>query len=182
MSVIKIPQPAMVLNSHDVPWPWYKMTNTRLVAKDVAPRDLLDNVTAVFKGFKATFPGQRKTLIINCHGGQDPPSLLLGTGIKKPDLVHFDKIAPYVDDIMVIACNAAANDGKSNGVDFMSTMAKKANASVTAGTEVQEVDLDVRKTSQWMPLGFVDDWEGPVMYFDNKGALVDAKLNGKSIF
>ena len=179
--MIRIPTPAaMVLNSHDVPPPWYKMTNTRHVAKDVTPRDLLDNVASVLKDLKAKF-GMATTLIINCHGSSAPPGLCIGTGITKPDVVHFQRIAPYVNDIIIVACQAARADAKQkfDGVALMSLIAKTANATVTAGMEIQSGSAT---DPDWMPAGYIDDWEGPVMSFNNKGEVKDIQVNGKTLF
>ena len=181
--MIKISNPAaMALNAYDVPPPWYRMTNTRQVAKDVAPRDLLNNVASVLKDLKAKF-GTPGTLIINCHGGSSPPKLGIGTGITKPDVVHFQKIAPYVSDIIIIACNAARANAnqKFDGMDLMSLIAKTANASVTAATEIQWPETGPVADPNWLPVGYIDDWEGPVMYFNNKGDVKDIQVNGKTL-
>lgn len=168
--MIRIDQPAMALNAHDVPQPWYKMENTRHVSSDVSPRDLLTNVASVFEDFRRRFPGRRRTLVINCHGAENTPFLGIGTGIAKQDAVHFKIIAPYVDDILITACFAGSH------ISFLSTIAANAMASLKAGVSKQftnYADTKAKPCLAYYPTGQIDDWDGPVTVFNGFGNLVD---------
>src|SRR5262245_48941290 len=130
--MIKIPQPAMAMNSDDVPAPWYQMTNTWAVGPDVTPKALMGWAAKVFKDFKDKYPDNRATLIINCHGFENKAGiggygLKIGTGItSRAHVEEFTKIAPFVDDIIIVACKAAQHVvGKANGDAFMRMIAQK---------------------------------------------------------
>ncbi|ACL57924.1 hypothetical protein [Methylobacterium nodulans] len=173
--MIKIDQPAMALNSHDVPQPWYKMENTRIVTPDVGARDLLNNVASVLADFRSRFPGRRRTLVINCHGAMDQPLLDIGKGIRKADAVHFGLIAPYVDEILIAACFAGSH------LDFMGAIAKNAKATVKAGVQKQYTNYSDSKDKPclaYFPPGFIDDWDGPLMTFNGFGSLANIENAG----
>jgi hypothetical protein len=62
----------------------------------------------------------------------------------------------------------------------MSLIAKTAKATVTAAAGIQTVETGPVTDDDWMPTGYIDDWEGPVLYFNNKGEVKDIQVNGKT--
>jgi hypothetical protein len=168
--MIEIPQPAMVMNSHNVPPPDYKMTNSYKVGASHTPTGMLGNAARVFKEWKEKDASKTLTLIINCHGieysKQGGYGLSVGTGIYMSDVIQFEKIAPYVDRIYITACQAAriTNPGSSfgDGNLLMGAIAKAANAEVVCSTANQYAPPKV-------PFGHIDDYEGTVLVYGPKG-------------
>lgn len=177
--MIKIPGPCMVMNAHNVPYPWYRHTNTWNVAKDVTAQGLLGWAAKVFQGFKDKEPGQRATLVMNCHGfyrGENGGyGLGMGRGVRASDIVQFEKIAPYVDDIVIVACGAAAGgDGIScdSRVFDLGKVAATAKATVTGATSEQWWEGNYSAT--YLPVGYIDNWEGKVLKYGPDGALISS--------
>lgn len=173
--MIRIPQPAMAMNSHDVPAPWYQMTNTMAVGATVTPKGLMGWAATVFKDFKDKYPDNRATLIINCHGYENKAGiggygLSIGTGIyTRAHVEEFTKIAPFVDDIIIVACKAAQHVvGQANGDEFIRKIAQKAQAKVTASTAAQRG----RGDPDWMPFGHINSFEGMVLNYDAEGSIM----------
>jgi hypothetical protein len=86
--MFKINQPAMALNSDDVPGATYKMWNTWQVPASSTPDHTLGWTATVARSAPG---GYQITLVINCHGFYDKGSdgklvggfgLALGTGIR----------------------------------------------------------------------------------------------------
>jgi hypothetical protein len=175
--MMEIPQPAMAMNSHDVPGAEYKMTNTWKVAADVTPQHMMGWAANVFKGFKEKLPNNITTLIINCHGllrnDRGGFGLDIGTGIRRDDAVQSEKLAPYCDQITITACQAAIitnADAPGDGNLLMSAFAKAAQAYVTASTADQIGAL-------WLPSGYIDDWEGTVLTYGPEGNVVSVEYH-----
>ena len=173
--MMEIPQPAMVLNSHDVPGAEYKMTNTWKVPENTTPQHMLGWCAQVFKDFKTKHPNSTTTLIINCHGdvtagNRGGYGLLIGTGIKLGTVSEFEKIAPHCDQIIITACQAAritSAGGDGDGNLLMSGIAKAAQAYVTCSTADQTIAW-----TPWLPFGYIDDWEGTVLTYGPEGNVV----------
>lgn len=175
--MIKIPSPCMIMNAHNVPRPWYQHTNTWNVGKDVTAQGLLGWAAKVLKGFKSDFPNQRATLVMNCHGFYRGESggygLGMGRGVRAADIVQFDQIAPYVDDIIIVACGAAAGgDGISCDarVFELGKVAKTAQATVTGATSEQWWEGNY--SAGFLPVGYIDEWEGKVLKYGPNGDLI----------
>jgi hypothetical protein len=183
--MIKVPQPAMVLNSHNVPSAKYRMENTWDVGKNESPQKILGWVAHVLSGFDRSNPERDPiTLIINSHGlaqsGRGGYGIAIGTGIRRADIVQFEKLArkgqfnpPLADEIWFIACQAAFIDNAGGGGDgnlLMSGIAKAAQARVKASTANQQGDL-------WLPRFYVDDWEGTVYTYGPYGSVVNVEYD-----
>jgi len=171
--MISIPQPAMAMNSHNVPLPHYRMANTWNVKADVGPAHLLGWAADVFKDFQKKNPDRTFfDLIINCHGkvgasGKGGYGLSIGTGIRRDDVVHFEKIAPYVNNIFLVACQAGFIDaagGAGDGNLLCSAIAKAAQAHVWASTADQY-------GPPWVPFGCIDDMDGTVLVYGPDGGV-----------
>lgn len=151
--MIKVPQPAMVLNAPDAP-SRYVMR----VTYDVKATEDID--VALRQVRQAALREPQKTLkclIINCHGLYGGPKgaqtggygLSLGTGIFARNIHHFGLLReasenprPLVEHIWITACGTAAvsklnANGDGNGVLLCKNIAKYSGAHVTAANIVQ---------------------------------------------
>ncbi len=163
---IKIPQPAIVLNSQHFPSTkpgGYKMANTYDVSASHSPSHMLGWAAEVMKGFKKD-GAQTITMVINCHGRENITyddkgnvtrhggfGLRIGTGIHTADDVNcFRQVMPYVDYIILTACRIAeiTNRGDTwngDGNLFCCAIAKAA-ASVlycSSGTQFFTPEQDI---------------------------------------
>jgi hypothetical protein len=175
--MIKMRQPAMVLNADDVPGARYRMYNTWTVPSTDSPQHILDWSASVAR---AAPGGYLPSLILNCHGFYGAGSggatlggfgLKLGTGIRRVDTPRFGALAPTVSCIWITACGTARISGSSSGDGhaLCSEIARAANAYVIAATTHQVGDL-------WLPYGYIDDFEGLVVRYNPKG-VIDWSLN-----
>ena len=159
--MITIPTPSMALNSPDVFG--YSMSNTRVVASDVTPYWLANNVAAVAVGSG----GKLAALIFQCHGFVNNgvfAGLDMGTGIDYSDLRHFSQLKNLVDTIYIGACRAASG---SHGKRFCGELARRTQAIVSAADRDQQTfggDLQAALRG-----GVIDDFEGQVFKFDKSG-------------
>ncbi|MEP6900956.1 MAG: hypothetical protein ABJA66_04350 [Actinomycetota bacterium] len=160
--MIKIPHPAMTLNTAG--FYEYQMWNTRLVAPNVTPHWLINNVASV----AANAPGGKlSALIFLCHGFVDEKGeflgLHIGTGIHFKNLKEFSKLRNLVDSIYITACQAANGKG---GQRFCRELARQAQAIVYAGDSNQiTTPLDIGRLKP----GVIDAFEGQVYRFGISG-------------
>ncbi len=178
--MITIPQPAMALNAVDVPGPPYKMWNTYHVPSTHTADHILGWTATVAKGAPG---GKLRALVINCHGYTSKKiggyGLNLGTGIRRGDTPLFGRLRGLVDEIYIIACQAArigVPTGPGSTVDgdgnlFCCEIAKSSGATVYASTANQSTGL-------WLgiPFGRIDGWEGQVYRYNPDGSCVLTNL------
>jgi len=179
---IKIAQPALALNSHDVPGAEYEMSINWKVPATVTA----DDVMSWIKGAAATAPGGRlRVVLINCHGyynstdraGTGGFGLALGTGIRRADTPKFAAIKGVVDNIWITACGTARitkpGPGEGDGNLFCCEIAKQSGAHVVAATTHQDGDSR-------LPKGHIDDFEGLVLQYGPLGNVVWSHDYGRS--
>jgi hypothetical protein len=177
--VIRIKQPAMVLNAPDSP-ARYVMHATY----DVPPSEAVDVFLRQVRQVALRQPSKAlKCLVINCHGlyhGQKPQwtggyGLSLGRGIRYLNVHQFALLReggpdsrPLVDNIMITACGAAAvspldANGDGNGVNLCKKIAKHSGSYVTAANIIQIAEL-----GQMTPY-YISDYEGLTRQFTPDG-------------
>lgn len=180
---IKVEQPAMALNSSDVPGAKYEMWNTW----EVTPEHDVDHLTGWIAKVAAAAPGGRlRMVILNCHGfynttkrsGTGGYGLSMGTGIRKADLSKFSALKGLVDNIWITACGAARISpadwtGNGDGNVFCSEMAKQSGAYVVAATTHQDGD-------SVLPKNHIDNFEGLVLKYGPMGNVVWSHNYGRS--
>ncbi len=144
--------PHMVLNSHDVPPPDYKMWNSWKVAANISAAHMFSQISSIADNA----PGKRLGCVIfNSHG--TPGKIWIGKGISMTDMAHFDKIKGKVMEIWIIACNVALIGSVSGG--FCQAIADRTGAVVTASTREQSVEESA------LGYGEVDFYEGQTFIF-----------------
>ena len=143
----------------------FNLENNRLVAEDVTPFWLADNISVI----AINSSGKKlKALVFNCHGEIDEKGnfirLIMGTGIAFDDLKHFKKIQNLVENIYIVACNAAAGP---TGKRFCGELARVTKAIVFAGEQTQkQFGSDLQGILNG---NAIDDFEGTVFQFGDSG-------------
>lgn len=180
--MIKIPQPSMALNSHNVPGAKYRMWNTYNVPSSHDPDHILGWCAKV-----ADEVGKLKVLIINCHGKYSDTSrsgtggfgLTIGTGIRRADTGKFSVLRGKVSSIWITACGTAritfagsTTDGDGN--IFCSEIARESGAYVVAATTSQQGAL-------YVPENHIDDFEGLVLRYNPSGGVDWSADYGRNI-
>jgi hypothetical protein len=158
-----IPQPSMVLNSHDVPPPDYQMWNSYKVAADTTPDHMIGWTAAVAKSVNRGL----RCLVINCHGV--PGELQIGTGIVLSEAAAFRALKGLVNTIFIVACEVAAIQGRGplDGNLLCGAIAKAAGATVFCSTALQSTGL---YTLIGLPSGTIDEYEGTVLRYNANGS------------
>lgn len=170
--MIEIPQPALALNSHDVPQPILRMWNFGVVPASNSPVTIMGWIQHV----AASAPNRRlKSLVLNCHGigrsGQLGYGLSIGTGINHANVHSFNLINGLVETIYITACGAshiargATPGGSGDGHYLISSIAREAGAMVVAATELQ-------LPAPAIPTNFIDSYEGLVTIYNKFGHLI----------
>ena len=179
---IKVEQPAMALNSADVPGAKYEMWNTWTVD----PKDNSDKIAGWIAKVATGAPGGRLRFVLwNCHGfyaggklKTGGYGLKMGTGIYRADIRKFKALQGLVDNIWITACGAARISpadwkGDGDGNVFCSDLAKASGAYVVAATTHQDGDLILRKN-------YIDNFEGLVLQYGPMGNVVWSHDYGRS--
>jgi hypothetical protein len=170
--MIKIPQPAMVLNAENAPEPHYRMWNTRRVGSDEDPYWIMQNVASVARSAPG---GKLVSLVINSHGCGS--YIAIGKGISRRNVSVFSYLNGLVDTIYLVACRVARIDepgGYGDGNLLCCEISKNAQAYVYASTAPQEVDWLDRIVVSY---GYIDDFEGTLyLYKPPDGSCVVSNL------
>lgn len=182
--MIKIEQPSMALNSHDVPGAGYRMWNTWNVPANDNPDHILGWCATVGSSAPG---GYLRCLIINCHGFYNNTSrsgtggfgLKMGTGILRTHTGNFSLLRGKVANIIITACGTAritnpGTTGNGDGNLFCSEIARAAGAYVIAATTHQVGDF-------WLPKNYIDDWEGLVLRYNPAGGVDRSKNYGRGL-
>jgi hypothetical protein len=181
---IQIPRPAIVLNSDDWNIANFTMSVSIEVPEDTNPAKAFDDAAKECAKLKSWTNGSYLTLIINCHGYEDKIpgttktglgfGLALGTGITRSNVSIFSKFAPTVDEIIIVACGAAAisvPNGQGDGNLLCCAIAQHARAIVKASQNTQ-----IGRPWRMDPF-FIDDWEGTVLTYASDGSVINVEYH-----
>jgi hypothetical protein len=163
--MIKMQQPSLCINSHDVPGPNYRMWKSVEVpegttASDVSRLIVSANISALLEEDTPL-----RNIIFNCHGR--PGGLLIGgdgkPAITEADLGVFAILKHYnVGTIWLVACKAARG---AAGQSFCQKLSKVANTIVIAGEDSQSVGAWGTYRIYAGLAGHIDEYEGTVYGF-----------------
>lgn len=170
--MIFMKQPSLVINSHDVPGPTYKMFETWKAPKGVTAIDVVNKIYDASINAYLKKGSSLQNVIINSHGY--PGGLSVGgrgNTIKVGDLTTFAILRRYADSghtvgtIWIVACNAAKG---SDGKTFCSMLAMMSGCKVVAADKSQYVEFF---GSGLVKFGLgIDEYEGNVFLFYPTGA------------
>lgn len=154
-------QPSLVLHSHDVPGYKYKMWATYTLP---AQTQVYATVAHILYAESCVGDQFLHNVVINCHGL--PGELLIGTGINFSTLGPFAALRDKeVGRIWLVACNVhkgAALVG-SKGHDFCVALAQ------ASGCTVMAADTFQYEYEDFLPFGYIDDFEGTLYAYDGSG-------------
>lgn len=167
--MIRIPQPALALNSHNVPPPNYRMWNTGIVDEHKSPLEIITWIRSIASSAPG---GVLRAVILNAHGfainGQLGYGISLGTGIDYRHVDLFSQLQGKVEKIYITACGAGhissthTPGGAGDGHYFLSSIARNAQAIVIASTELQGAPSSI-------PRYHIDNFEGLMVVYDHLG-------------
>jgi hypothetical protein len=184
--MIQLPEPHMALNAVDVPGPECQMWYTYQVPKSVGAASLIFEIWTTAR----TAPGGKyRSIVINSHGfGDMVPNaktgvlelqggfgIKIGKGIRRVDTPLFAKVKGYVDEIYILACQAA-NDpipgslGDGDGMQLCSEIARHSGAYVYASDVDQSPGIRDR-----YKYGRIDGFEGRVYRWGPNGTLTGSR-------
>ncbi len=173
--MIKIPQPAIAVNSLNAPGQAYSMWSRYDVGESFDPSYIMNRILSMI----ATAPeGRIRALVLNCHGftnirGEYGYGIELGTGIDILNVGCFKILSGKIDLIVITACGtsrisaSSTSGGDGDGHYFTSTIARLTRAKVVACTEMQVHD------PSGIPPYHIDEFEGLVTVYNENGQLVN---------
>jgi Domain of unknown function (DUF4347) len=169
--MIRMIEPSLGINTHDVPGPLYKMWQTVSADQGANVAALVEYISEAQRVSLENFGYRLRNIVINSHG--DPGALYLGglgnTPIRKGDL---SALAPLKRStagsgtIWVVACEIAAGSG---GKDFCQSLAITTGYQVVAGTVDQEVGFWDGYKMLYIK-NAIDEFEGDVFGFYASGS------------
>ena len=168
--MIVVPFPHMVLNSHsDTLGEEYEMLFTWKVPKSTSVKQMVSRIRTNAKVCKKTMGTRLQTLILNAHG--EPGKIKLGQYITRNDVREFRRLRGLVKRIWIVACEVAMIKKAGTITDgnwFCYRLAQEARAKVKASGAVQYSYPNLYVVD-FVPWGFIDDWEQPVYRWNRKG-------------
>jgi hypothetical protein len=163
---IMMDQPAISLNSTDVPGPHYKMWKTVSMREGISPVEVVNIIVSTQAALKS-MKSALANIIINCHGYEGGYGLSTGghgkEGFTVSNVGLFGLLRPMnIGPIWLVACQAARG---APGLAFCQKLAVAAGTVVVAGEDDQ--DLGLWQTYRYYVglSGQIDDYEGVVYLF-----------------
>jgi hypothetical protein len=170
--MIRMQQPSISINSHDVPGPHYRMWKTIEAAEGTTASDVARMIESMNISALLRDDTPLRNIILNCHGF--PGGLRMGgsgkPAIDKSNVGVFGTLGHYnVGTIWLVACRAALGTA---GQDFCQTLAKVAKTTVIASDDYQSVGAwgTWRITVAGLS-GNIDEYEGTVYGFTGMGSI-----------
>ena len=146
--MIRLEQPSLCLNSHDVPGPNYKMWRTEVIPEGTPPQAVVSRIVAADAVAKAAGRHGLRNVVINCHGhpGGISPSGSGKPGFDASNVAMFGILKKLnVGPIWLVACRAAQG---ADGQTFCSELAKAASTLVIASTQAQAASRSPWRTQR----------------------------------
>ncbi len=173
--MIKMKSPSLVINSHDVPGPNYRMWETINASEGMTVTMLVNEIIRVYRITLEDNEGLYN-IIINCHGWDGGGGLSIG-GMGKEALTT--RNAPYfsllktrrIGTIWLVACQAAKGN---SGKELCRAIAYHSSSLVVASDEDQSVGI-WGGYNVWYGRAFnahhIDEYEGTVFGFYPNGMM-----------
>lgn len=169
--MIRLEQPSLCLNSHDVPGPNYKMWQTKVVPEGTSPVGVVGMIIGADAVAKSAGRHGLRNIVINCHGfpGGISPSGSGKAGFNRNNVSLFNVLKPLnVGPIWLVACRAALGTA---GLAFCSNLARAASTLVVASEDYQAVTAVQTVRYYTSVSDQIDDYEGAVHLFFADGGV-----------
>ena len=173
--MIMLEQPALCLNSDDVPGPHYNMWRTVTMRAGITPSEVVQAIIAAQVMAIGAEHSSLANIVINCHGYEGGLGLSTGghgsPGFNISNVGLFSALKPLnIGPIWLVACQAARG---SNGISFCQKLAAAAGTMVIAGEDNQELTGWQTIRYYTTPLsGMIDEYEGVVYVFYPNGVVL----------
>ena len=170
--MLMLKSPSLVINSHDVPWPRYRMWET----VNASPRMNAEGcVREIIRVNRLALEYERTPLqnvVINCHGADAGGALYIGGEDEQywPYRINDDSVHAFallrgrnIGTIWLVACQAAAG---YFGKKLCQSIASLSGSQVVAADEDQEVGIwGGLRIIQGGGRGQIDEFEGKIFSF-----------------
>jgi hypothetical protein len=182
--MIYIKQPAMAINSFNVPPPYYTMADTYVLPPVSTAAMVVELIRHAAKKYTLGRLSVLRNVVINCHGS--PGALWVGgpaNPITEADVPLFSALGtssslPSLQTLWIVACKPASG---AKGKAFCAALAKACGCRVVASEDTQWVSGSDRIQMKLIEashaftgpryVGAIDDYEGVVWQFDQTGIM-----------
>jgi len=168
--MIKMQQPSISINSHDVPGPHYRMWKTIEASEGTTASDVARMIESANISALLNKDAPLLNIILNCHGS--PGRLAIGgsgkPGIDKENVGVFGFLKHYnLGTIWLVACRAALDPA---GQGFCQSLAQVTKTTVIASDDYQSVGAwGTYRIVIGGLSGHIDEYEGTVYGFTGSG-------------
>jgi hypothetical protein len=176
--MLMLQSPSLAINSHDVPWPPYRMWETVNAPPGMNTEGCVREIIRVNR---LALEHERKPLqnvVINCHGADDGGALYIGGEDEQywPSRINDDRVHPFawlksrnIGTIWLVACKAAYGHF---GKKLCQAIATLSGCQVVAADEDQDVGIwGTFRIVQGGGRGQIDEFEGKVYLFPPAGVM-----------
>jgi len=181
--MIKLTQPALAINTFDVPRPHYRMDQTVKLTKYASAMNVIAEIDAAVG---RTPQSHLENVVINCHGS--PGYLYIGEikvktfdenmklskerfieGIGAENVALFSLLRGRIGTIWITGCQVAGGSGivQRSGHTFLPQLATTVGCNVIAANVSQYVGAGLR--IRLVPKDHIDDFEGTAYKWDANG-------------
>jgi hypothetical protein len=183
--MIRMQEPSLCINSHDVPGPRYKMWRTVELAAGHGIREVISEIIHANTQSAASGGRGLRNIVINCHGY--PGGLWVGGEadldhkINRENVLLFEAVRRLnVGPIWLVACRAARG---ADGIDFCKKLAAAASTLVIASDDYQDVGVWGTVRYYTTPVsGLIDEFEGTVHIFKANGSYSTAEDPSDAVY
>lgn len=171
--MIKMQDPSLAINSHDVPGPNYKMWRTLNSPKGMTAEEAVHFIIRVNR-LALEFEGtQVQNVVINCHGLDGGGRLYVGglgyIGIDIDTVGSFSLLkGRNLGTIWLVACQAAAG---ADGKQLCQALATNSGCQVVASDDDQDTGIWGSFRIVTAADGLIDEFEGTVFSFAPMGGI-----------
>lgn len=171
--MLMLQSPSFVINSHDVPWPRYRMWETFDAPPGMNTEGAVKEIVRANRLALEYEQSPLRNVVINCHGADDGGALYIGGEDEQywPSRINDDRVHPFswlkthrnIGTIWLVACKAAYGHF---GKKLCQAIATLSGCQVVAADEDQEVGIwGGFRIIQAGGRGQIDEFEGTVYSF-----------------
>jgi hypothetical protein len=176
--MLMLQSPSLVINSHDVPWPRYRMWETVDARPGMNTEGAVMEIIRVNRLALEYERSPLRNVVINCHGADDGGALYIGGEDEEywPSRINDDRVQPFsllktrnIGTIWLVACKAAY---RYPGKKLCQAIATLSGCLVVAADEDQDVGFwGGFRIIQGGGRGQIDEFEGNVYSFAPNGQM-----------
>ncbi len=173
--MLMLKSPSLAINSHDAPWPRFRMWETVDAARGMNAPEAVNQIIRVNRLALEYEQTQLLNVVINCHGADYGGALYIGGEDSPGDRINISAVNAFallkkrnIGTIWLVACQAAyGNMGKQ----LCQSLAVTSGCQVVASDEDQDTGVwGGARILQAGGRGQIDEFEGDVYAFRADGS------------